>query len=291
MTRIAQCCCGSLHAEAEGDPDLVAVCHCTQCQRRTGSAFGAIAFFSAGQVRTAGASKVFTREGRMARKLHFHFCLDCGSTVFWEAEFRPGQMGIAVSAPSPIRTSRRRRFQPGNNRNIRGRRFVATSSTSRDSGRDFEFCWYRRGSERRHPWRPEVWWMAPWIWSKERLPATLSAVGHAPAHDPRPHDQAAHRHPVRVHRLAAAQAPVLDRHCARPRHRRRRDRAVRPAPVATSLASLDSQMSAIKDLQLEAGYPLVRSEHVVSSLRPRPRSTFSTPRCPVLGGGQACLNV
>lgn len=35
MTRIAHCCCGSLRAEATGEPALVAACHCMECQRRT----------------------------------------------------------------------------------------------------------------------------------------------------------------------------------------------------------------------------------------------------------------
>jgi len=37
MTRIAHCSCGSLRAEATGDPALVRACHCMECQRRTGS--------------------------------------------------------------------------------------------------------------------------------------------------------------------------------------------------------------------------------------------------------------
>ena len=43
MTRIARCCCGSLRTEATGEPALVAACHCMECQRRTGSPFGAFA--------------------------------------------------------------------------------------------------------------------------------------------------------------------------------------------------------------------------------------------------------
>ena len=39
MTRIAHCCCGSLRAEATGEPALVNACHCTECQRRAYGAF------------------------------------------------------------------------------------------------------------------------------------------------------------------------------------------------------------------------------------------------------------
>jgi hypothetical protein len=45
MTRTAHCCCGALRVEASADPDVVGVCHCGECQRRTGSVFGVVAFF------------------------------------------------------------------------------------------------------------------------------------------------------------------------------------------------------------------------------------------------------
>jgi hypothetical protein len=51
MSRIAHCCCGSLRAEATGEPALLGVCYCTECQRRTGSAFGVGTYFAKEQVR------------------------------------------------------------------------------------------------------------------------------------------------------------------------------------------------------------------------------------------------
>ena len=53
MTRIAHCCCGSLRAEATGEPALIGACHCMECQRRTGSPFGVSTFFAKEQVRNA----------------------------------------------------------------------------------------------------------------------------------------------------------------------------------------------------------------------------------------------
>jgi len=98
MTRIAHCCCGSLRAEATGAPALVAVCHCMECQRRTGSAFGVSTYFSKEQVRTDGLSKVHVRGSDSGRKIELHFCPNCGSTVFWYAEFVPDLIGIAFGA-------------------------------------------------------------------------------------------------------------------------------------------------------------------------------------------------
>jgi hypothetical protein len=61
MTRIAHCCCGTLRAEATGEPAFVAACHCMVCQRRTGSPFGVSTYFRKEQVRTEGPSKVYLR--------------------------------------------------------------------------------------------------------------------------------------------------------------------------------------------------------------------------------------
>ena len=38
MERVAHCQCGSLRAITAGELDIVNVCHCRACQRRTGAA-------------------------------------------------------------------------------------------------------------------------------------------------------------------------------------------------------------------------------------------------------------
>ena len=38
--RKAACCCGQLRAVCQDEPVRISVCHCLDCQRRTGSAFG-----------------------------------------------------------------------------------------------------------------------------------------------------------------------------------------------------------------------------------------------------------
>ena len=112
MTRIAHCCCGALRAEVTGQVPRVAICHCMECQRRTGSAFGFVAFFPREQVRTEGPSKVYVRRSDAGRKVEFHFCPDCGASVFWYAEFRPDHVGIDRTRALAPRKKRRSRAQP-----------------------------------------------------------------------------------------------------------------------------------------------------------------------------------
>jgi len=98
-----------LRAEANAEPQIVALCHCVECQRRTGAPFGVAAFFDRSAVRVSGANTTFVRRSDVGRKLEFHFCPECGSTVWWEPEFYPDKIAIAVGAfadadfPPPLR--------------------------------------------------------------------------------------------------------------------------------------------------------------------------------------------
>jgi len=74
------------------------VCHCTERQRRTGSAFGVAAYCPKEQVRTAGPSKIYVRGGDSGRKIEQHFCPECGSTMFWCSQHFPDLIGIALGA-------------------------------------------------------------------------------------------------------------------------------------------------------------------------------------------------
>lgn len=108
-TRIAKCSCGQLTATCEGDPQRVVLCSCHACQRRTGSPYGASAYFLRTQVATQGSSKQYTRHSDAGRWFTTHFCPECGSSVFWHLENALDQVGVAVGAfddphfPAPLR--------------------------------------------------------------------------------------------------------------------------------------------------------------------------------------------
>jgi hypothetical protein len=110
MTRIAQCSCGSLRVEVNGEPVLVHICNCTECQRRTGSVFLVNSFFPKSEVHPQGLSKVYIRDAQEGRKIRQHFCPECGTTVYAEPDARPGFVAIPVGAfadpsfPAPIRS-------------------------------------------------------------------------------------------------------------------------------------------------------------------------------------------
>ncbi len=94
MTRKASCCCGACSVEVEGEPDLNAICHCNNCKRRTGSAFGWSAYFADERMLgRQGDFRVYEIADRNPQQRWF--CTVCGSTVFWKLAARPHQTGIA----------------------------------------------------------------------------------------------------------------------------------------------------------------------------------------------------
>ncbi|MEO9131191.1 MAG: GFA family protein [Sphingomonas sp.] len=97
--RLASCACGHLAVHCEGEPRNVSMCHCSDCQRRTGSLFSVAAFFDRGAVTLVrGMTQSFTRNAASGKRVAFHFCPDCGSSVFWESERLPHLIGVAVGA-------------------------------------------------------------------------------------------------------------------------------------------------------------------------------------------------
>lgn len=76
-----------------GEPVLNALCHCDDCKRRTGSAFGWSAYFSDEQVKqTQGGAVTYRPASGTGER---SFCAHCGSTLYWRAAAFPGVLGIA----------------------------------------------------------------------------------------------------------------------------------------------------------------------------------------------------
>ncbi|MCD2175403.1 GFA family protein [Rhizobium sp. C4] len=82
-----QCHCGRVTYEAEIEPDEVGLCHCTDCQRLTGSAFRVTASTPASRFRLTGNSpkRYEKRADNGALRLQF-FCGDCGSPIYTTGE-------------------------------------------------------------------------------------------------------------------------------------------------------------------------------------------------------------
>lgn len=92
------CVCGAVRYVAQGDPERVTICHCTWCQRRTGSAFGVEAVFKVENVTVLGdAQRVYRHiSDESGRWLDQHFCARCGTNLGLTLEAVPGIRSIAA---------------------------------------------------------------------------------------------------------------------------------------------------------------------------------------------------
>lgn len=75
------------------------MCHCLACQRRTGSAFGIQARFPSNRVHVVGRYSDHVRvsdQGDQERT--FHFCPDCGATVFYTTADAPDVIAVPIGA-------------------------------------------------------------------------------------------------------------------------------------------------------------------------------------------------
>lgn len=91
------CVCGAVRYRVTNAPARTTVCHCTFCQRRTGSAFGFMAYCKEQDVEfTRGKLHAYEhRSDESNRRLRIEFCPTCGTTVILVAELLPGLIGIA----------------------------------------------------------------------------------------------------------------------------------------------------------------------------------------------------
>ena len=77
------CHCGAIRYEAEVDPDDVGICHCSDCQMLTGTAFRVTVSADAKDFRLiAGTPKVYVKTADSGAKRVQAFCGDCGSHLY-----------------------------------------------------------------------------------------------------------------------------------------------------------------------------------------------------------------
>jgi hypothetical protein len=80
------CHCGAIRYEAEIDPGKVAICHCTDCQTLSGSAFRTVVPApKAGFRLVKGTPKAYVKTADSGNKRVQAFCADCGTPIYSSA--------------------------------------------------------------------------------------------------------------------------------------------------------------------------------------------------------------
>ena len=74
---------GYITYEAEIDPKQVMVCHCSDCQTLSGSAFRTVVFTREGTFNLlSGELKIYVKTGESGTKRPQSFCPECGSPIY-----------------------------------------------------------------------------------------------------------------------------------------------------------------------------------------------------------------
>ena len=98
MKRMARCQCEEFRVVVDGGPELVNICHCTDCQRRSGAPLTSNAYFRKADVQLEGKYNAYSRTTSSGRTAHNYFCPNCGTTVCWMLDIRPDYYGVAIGA-------------------------------------------------------------------------------------------------------------------------------------------------------------------------------------------------
>lgn len=89
------CHCGHITYEAEVDPAAVSVCHCTDCQVLTGTAFRTTVPARQENFRLAGGEpRVYIKTAESGNKRAQAFCPQCGTPIYATSPTDPQIYGI-----------------------------------------------------------------------------------------------------------------------------------------------------------------------------------------------------
>lgn len=91
------CHCGFITYEAEIDPAKVSICHCTDCQNLTGSAYRVtVPAPKDGFKLLTGKPKIYVKTAESGTRRAHGFCPECGTPIYATAVTDPQVYGVRV---------------------------------------------------------------------------------------------------------------------------------------------------------------------------------------------------
>ena len=79
------CHCGAIRFTADVDESQVMICHCTDCQTLTGSAFRVVVPAETEALRLEGAPKIYVKTAQSGAQRVQAFCPNCGTPLYSSA--------------------------------------------------------------------------------------------------------------------------------------------------------------------------------------------------------------
>jgi hypothetical protein len=88
------CLCGAVRYVLKGEPQAIGICHCTHCQRQSGSIFSFNLLISEADYEQSGETTVYVDKGDSGQPVYRHFCGRCGSPVWTTVAAAPGKVVV-----------------------------------------------------------------------------------------------------------------------------------------------------------------------------------------------------
>jgi hypothetical protein len=99
-----QCHCGELKFEAQIDPAAVRICHCTDCQTMSGTAYRVTVAAPAATFKIrSGQPKIYVKIAESGNERAHAFCANCGAQIYSAAVRDPPAYSVRVGTLSQRR--------------------------------------------------------------------------------------------------------------------------------------------------------------------------------------------
>ena len=92
------CHCAKITYEAEVDLNAVSMCHCTDCQTLSGTAFRTVVSAKKEDLKVTGEPKVYIKTAESGNKRAQAFCPDCGTPLWATTPTDQQTFGLRVGA-------------------------------------------------------------------------------------------------------------------------------------------------------------------------------------------------
>ena len=90
MSKTGSCLCGDVSFTYKSEPGMFLMCHCTDCQKSTGSPVASIIIIPEDDFSVNGSTSSYECEAKVTRS----FCKICGSQIYSRIESAPGVVAI-----------------------------------------------------------------------------------------------------------------------------------------------------------------------------------------------------
>lgn len=96
--RTGGCLCKAVRYVLKSEPRAVAVCHCTHCQKLSGSAFSVNLVMRESDYEQSGDTAVYVDSGDSGSPVYRHFCSNCGSPILAKTTLAPGKVVLKAGS-------------------------------------------------------------------------------------------------------------------------------------------------------------------------------------------------